>query len=283
MTETLRYRQVADAIRRRIGAGEYPSGALETEAELGRVYDVSRITVRKALDLLRDEGIVTSRKGSGWRVAVDPLRQVLGTFPTVEAALRDDGHAFRRRVVEFSYRLPPPDIARRLSLHGDVEVLLVRRLNYADEHVFDLVVTWVPGDVAAPLSRADIEAHGVFGSLKRHGVAIGEVVQTITASIAGPDEAKLLGIHADSPILVVEQATTDPTGRPIKLSQHHYPAHRMHLEVRIAAGAASAEPPGLRLVSGADSGAGASTPQPTRAPKRVPTRGAGPSDGPPRR
>src|SRR5918998_150507 len=103
MTETLRYRQVADAVRQRIGAGDYVSGAIETEAELGRVYGVSRITVRKALDLLRDEGIVTSRKGSGWRVAVDPLRQVLGSFPSVEAALRDDGHDFRRRVLRFSY------------------------------------------------------------------------------------------------------------------------------------------------------------------------------------
>src|SRR5438477_10857009 len=111
MTEMLRYRQVADSIRRRIGAGEYPSGALETEAELGRAYGVSRITVRKALELLRDEGIVTSRKGSGWRIAVDPLRQVLGTFPTVEDALRSDGHDFSRRVVHFVYQPPPADLA----------------------------------------------------------------------------------------------------------------------------------------------------------------------------
>ena len=249
MTETLRYRQVADAIRRRIGAGEYPSGGLETEAELGRAYGVSRITVRKALELLRDEGIVTSRKGSGWRVAVDPLRQVLGTFPTVEAALRDDGHDFRRRILQFSYGPPPADIARRLALEEGADTLVVRRLNYADEHVFDLVTTWVPADVAAPLSRADVEAHGVYGSLREHGVAIGEVLQTITAAIAAPDEAKLLGIHADSPILVVEQMTTDPSRRPIKLSQHRYPAHRIHLEVRIAAGAATAEPPGLRLLA----------------------------------
>lgn len=127
-------------------------------------------------------------------------------------------------------------------------MLVVRRLNYADEHVFDHVTSWAPSDIAAPLSRADVEAHGVFGSLKLHGVLIGEVLQTITATIATPDEAKLLGVHPDSPILVVEQMTTSPTGRPIKLSQHRYPAHRMHLEVRIAAGAASAEPPGLRLV-----------------------------------
>jgi GntR family transcriptional regulator len=248
MTETLRYRQVADALRGRIGAGDYASGAIETEAELGRTYGVSRITVRKALDLLRDEGVVTSRKGSGWRVAVDPLRQVLGSFPTVEAALRDDGHEFTRRVVQFSYAVPPVEVARRLALEHGAEALIVRRLNYADKHVFDVVTTWVPADVAAPLSRADVESHGVFGSLRLHQVPIGEVLQTITAALATPDDAELLGVHTDSPLLVVEQMTTDPGGRPIKLSQHRYPAHRMHLEVRIAAGAASAEPPGLRLL-----------------------------------
>ncbi len=250
MTETLRYRQVADAVRRRIGAGEYASGALETEAQLGRAYGVSRITVRKALQLLREEGIVTSRKGSGWRVAVDPLRQVLGSFPTVEAALRDDGHDFTRRILLFSYQPAPMDVARRLNLSDAAEVLLVRRLNYADEHVFDLVTTWVPADVAAPLSRADIEAYGVYGSLRHHGVPIGEVLQTITAAIAQPEEASLLGVNASSPLLVVEQMTVDDAGRPIKLSQHRYPAHRMHLEVRIAAGAASAEPAGLRFLAG---------------------------------
>jgi len=248
MTDSLRYRQVADGIRQRIGAGEYPSGALEAEAELCRIFGVSRITVRKALQLLRSEGIVASRKGSGWRVTVDPLRQVLGAFPTVEAALRDDGHDFTRRILEFTYDAAPPDIARRLRLDAGAEVLRVRRLNFADEHVFDIVTTWVPADVAAPLSRADIEAHGVYGSLRLHGVEVGEVQQTITASIASQEDGSLLGVHANSPILVVEQMTTAPDGRPIKLSQHRYPAHRMHLEVRIAGASATAEPPGLRLL-----------------------------------
>jgi GntR family transcriptional regulator len=249
MTDSLRYRQVADGVRQRIGAGQYPTGSLETEAELCRIFGVSRITVRKALQVLRGEGIVASRKGSGWRVTVDPLRQVLGAFPTVEAALRDDGHDFSRRILEFTYEHAPSDIARRLQLGAGGELLRVRRLNFADEHVFDVVTTWVPADIAAPLSRADIEAHGVYGSLRLHGVDVGEVLQTVTASIASIEDGDLLGVHPQSPILVVEQLTTDPAGRRIKLSQHRYPAHRMHLEVRIAGASATAEPPGLRLLT----------------------------------
>lgn len=252
MTDSLRYRQVADGIRQRIGAGQYATGSIETEAELCRIFGVSRITVRKALEILRGEGIVASRKGSGWRVTVDPLRQVLGAFPTVEASLLDDGHDFTRRILEFTYEPAPTDIARRLQLTAGAELLRVRRLNFADEHVFDIVTTWVPADIAAPLSRADIEAHGVFGSLRLHGVDVGEVLQTVTASIASPDDGSLLGVHPQSPLLVVEQMTTDPTGRPIKLSQHRYPAHLMHLEVRIAGASATAEPPGLRLLAAED-------------------------------
>lgn len=256
MTHSLRYRQVADEIRQRIGAGEYPTGALETEAELCRAFGVSRITVRRALELLRNEAIVTSRKGSGWRVTVDPLRQVLGAFPTVEAALREDGHDFTRRILEFSYEAATPEIARRLQLPPALEVLRVRRLNFADEHVFDVVTTWVPADMAAPLSRADIEAHGVYGSLRLHGVEVGEVLQSVTASIASHEDGELLGVHPQSPVLVVEQMTTDPAGRPIKLSHHRYPAHRMHLEVRIAGASATAEPPGLRLLPEGDADEG---------------------------
>lgn len=245
----VRYRQVAEGLRMRIAKGVYgPGGTLESEAELGRLFGVSRITVRKALDLLREEGIVTSRKGSGWSIAVDPVRQMLGTFPTVEASLRDDGVAFRRRVLEFGFVSAPSEVAGPLELHHGGEVLRVRRLNFADEHAFDLVTTWVPAALGGPLSRAEVEQHGVFGSLKRHGVELVDIRQSITASLADQEEAGLLEVVPGSPILVLDQVTTGADGAPVKLSEHRYPAHRVHLEVRFPGAAATAEPPGLRLV-----------------------------------
>jgi GntR family transcriptional regulator len=245
----LRYRQVAEGLRMRIAKGVYgPGGTLESEAELGRLFGVSRITVRKALELLRDEGIVRSRKGSGWSIAIDPVRQVLGTFPTVEASLRDDGVAFRRRVLEFGFLPAPPDVAAPLEIDPGAEVLRVRRLNFADDHAFDLVTTWVPGELGGPLSRSEVEDHGVFGSLRHHGVELVDIRQSITASLAGEEEAGLLEVVPGSPILVLDQVTTGAAGAPVKFSEHRYPAHRVHLEVRFPGAAATAEPPGLRLL-----------------------------------
>jgi GntR family transcriptional regulator len=81
----VRYRAIADELRQRVESGELAAGALlPSESELSGAYDVSRVTVRKALDVLRDEGLVDSRQGFGWFVATDPVRQSLGRLGTIE-------------------------------------------------------------------------------------------------------------------------------------------------------------------------------------------------------
>ena len=88
----IRYRAIADDLRRRVEAGEFAAGrTLPSESELSASYEASRVTIRKALELLRDEGLVDARQGFGWFAAVDPLRQSLGT------ARHDRGAARRPR------------------------------------------------------------------------------------------------------------------------------------------------------------------------------------------
>jgi GntR family transcriptional regulator len=88
----IRYRAIADELRRRVEAGEFAAGrTLPSESELSAAYEASRVTIRKALELLRDEGLVDARQGFGWFAAVDPLRQSLGRLGTIEAQLADSG------------------------------------------------------------------------------------------------------------------------------------------------------------------------------------------------
>ncbi len=80
----VRYRAIADDLRRRVESGEPGTGhLLPSESELSGAYEVSRVTVRKALELLRDEGLVDARQGLGWFVAAHPLRQTLARLGTV--------------------------------------------------------------------------------------------------------------------------------------------------------------------------------------------------------
>ncbi|MFM8483927.1 MAG: GntR family transcriptional regulator, partial [Actinomycetota bacterium] len=85
----IRYRVIAEDLRRRIGSGELGEGRLlPSEADLGASYGASRVTIRRALEVLREESLVDARQGLGWFVAAVPLRQSLGRLGTIEGQMR---------------------------------------------------------------------------------------------------------------------------------------------------------------------------------------------------
>jgi len=108
---TVRYREIADDLRRRVEGDEFaPNRPLPSEAELSRAYAASRVTVRRALDELREVGLVEARQGAGWFVAGDPLVQSLGRLGTIEAQLSEAGIVSERRVLDFAFVSAPMPI-----------------------------------------------------------------------------------------------------------------------------------------------------------------------------
>jgi GntR family transcriptional regulator len=229
----MRYLDVADELRAEIAEGGL--GALPSEAELGERHGVSRVTVRRALELLRDEGLVASRRGSGWFVATDPIRQPLGRVTTIEAAVEAAGAVADRRILEFGFVPAPVDVAKTLGLAVDAEVLRVVRLNLADGEPFALVTIWLPGELGAPVSRADAARAPFNDLLPLHGVEVGRIVQTITATAADKVEARRLGGHSGDPLLASRRVTYDRSGAAVMVSEHRYPARSTALEVEFPA------------------------------------------------
>lgn len=229
----MRYLDVADGLRADIGAGLV--GALPSEAELGERHGVSRVTVRRALELLRDEGLVTSRRGAGWFVVADPVRQPLGRVTSIEAALAGAGADPGRRVLEFGFERATPELAKLLGLPADGEVLRVRRISLADGAPFALVTVWLPAALGAHVSRADVERATFFELLPVHGVEASRVVQTITAVAAGPEESRPLGVRRGEPLLACRRVTYDRSNVAVMVSEHRYPAGSTALEVEFPA------------------------------------------------
>jgi GntR family transcriptional regulator len=235
----VRYLDLAETLRLRIADGV--SGALPSEAALGAEFGVSRVTVRRALELLRGEGLVHSRRGAGWFVAMDPIRQPLGRITTLEGALEAAGAEPSRRVLEFAFETAPSDVAKTLGLSADAETLRVTRLNLADDEPFALVTVWVPAVLGMHLSRADVEQSTFTDLLPLHGVEPGRITQTITAVAAEGLEATRLGVPAGSPLLACQRVTYarglgDRDGSAVMVSQHRYAAHLTALEVEFSPG-----------------------------------------------
>src|SRR5450755_1007768 len=256
----MRYLDVAAALRASLVAGGYGAGgALDSEADLGVRYGVSRVTVRRALEELRRDGLVNSRRGAGWFVALDPVRQALGRVTTVEAALEASGAMPERRVLEFGFEPATASVAAALDLEPGAEVLRVRRLTLADGTPFALVTVWLPAALGAQLSRDDAQRAPFYELLAARGTELGSATQLIGADIADADDVALLGLSPGAAVLACRRVTRARDGSPVVASEHRYPAHRTTFEIDFPFVEPTSEAPGLRLVD--DTYPGPTSPQ----------------------
>ncbi len=240
---TIRYREIAEQLRVRIDGGRYAAGRLlPSESELSTEFDASRVTVRKALEVLRAEGLVDARQGFGWFVAADPLRQSLARLHTIEDQLEGSGIRSERRILDFGFQKAPARVRRAL---GVASVLRVRRVNLADGEPFARVTVWCPEDLGAELSRSDVAERSFYELLP---VEIGGAVQTIESHAASEADAEVLAIPVGSPVLSCERVTSDVDGRPVLLGEYVFPGHRTAFTVDLPSVEASIAPSGLRLV-----------------------------------
>jgi DNA-binding GntR family transcriptional regulator len=237
----IRYQEIAQVLRERIatvGSGH----VLPSESDLSAEFGVSRVTVRRALETLRDERLVESRQGFGWFSATAPVQQRLTELVTIERQLEERGIRPQRQIIEFAFVAAPPHVTERLRCD---QVLRVKRVNRADGDPFAVVTVWCPAELGQNLSRRDVERRPFYELL---GIALRGASQTIGASSATAEDAALLEVPAGSPVLRCERLTTSTAGEPILLSEHIFPAHRTEFVVDLPLAEPSTTPSGLRLV-----------------------------------
>ena len=237
----IRYQEIADELRDRVRSAA-PGSLLPSESELSAEFSASRVTVRRALELVREDGLIDARQGFGWFVATDPVPQRLERLGTIEAHLEGSGRDAVRRVVEFSFEQPPAHVRKVL---GAGKVLRAKRVNLADGEPFAVVTVWCPAKLGQKLSMEDVERQPFYELLD---IELRGATQTIGADAATVDDADLLAVPEGAPLLKCRRVTTDVDGSPVLMSEHLFPAHRTEFVVELPNDEPSVTPAGLRLV-----------------------------------
>lgn len=139
------YRQIADALREKISAGELkPGDALPTESSLQEAFNVSRVTVRQALKLLTEEQIVESIQGSGTYVKEERVNYDIYQLTGFYEKLADRNVDTHSEVSIFEVLKADAKLAEKLNLSHDDKVWHVKRIRFIKQKPVNLEETWMP-------------------------------------------------------------------------------------------------------------------------------------------
>jgi DNA-binding GntR family transcriptional regulator len=215
----LKYEEIAESLRSRIAAGEFgPGETLPSGRDLAEQWSVSRATVIKAMDVLRSDGVVEARQGTGFVVTETPIARPAGGRHAGSARVTS-GMPFLR-VGAPDWATPPAHVAEALRIDPGVEALRrVRVLQLPDGSPHSYVVAWFPPDVAESsprLAQTAPIAEGTTRYVRRQtGRFPVEGVDTTTVRLATETEAEHLALSGPTAVAVVLHTAYDQEGRPL--------------------------------------------------------------------
>lgn len=215
----LKYEEIAEFLRARIAAGEIAPGAtIPSGRELAEQWDVSRATAIKAVDVLRNDGVVVAKQGTGFVVTETPVARPAGARRAGSARILG-GMPFLR-VGEPDWAEPPARVAAALGLtSGTTALRRVRVLQLPDGTPNSCIEAWFPPEVTEVSPRlADTNpiAEGTTRYIRRQtGRAPAEGVDVTTVRGASETEAERLGVPQGAPVAVLLHTAYDEQGKPL--------------------------------------------------------------------
>ncbi|GEM81230.1 GntR family transcriptional regulator [Vibrio superstes] len=218
-----RYLQIADTLIERINSGELPSGSiLPTEGQLQLEFDVSRVTIRKAMQLLVDKDLLSRKRGSGTYVkppkAHHNALQLSGFVEEVSA----QGQIPSSKIITFELIECSELVADKLNIAVGEEVYSIRRLRLIDGEPEVLEHTFLPVVLFPDLSIKAMRASKYDYIEKTKGLKIKLSRQSIRPEVLDKKGADELNIDVSIPVIRVDSVGELESGAVFEYTVHYF-------------------------------------------------------------
>ena len=213
------YRRLEERLRHAIESGAVkPEQALPSERDLAEDFNVSRITIRKALDGLVGGGLLVRRHGAGTFVAgrVEKSFSKLTSFSEDMAAR---GRSSRSEWIARAEGAVTPDESLMLGLSPGTAVYRFHRIRFADELAMALEYSTIP---AFALASAGVVRGSLYEALNAAGNRPVRALQRLRAVLFDAQQASLLGVDVGAPGLLIERRGFLEDGRAVEMTQSWY-------------------------------------------------------------
>ncbi|MEG0048525.1 MAG: GntR family transcriptional regulator [Clostridia bacterium] len=212
------YQQLMTRLKNDIIAGAYPAGGrIPSEQLLCQTYGVSRVTVRKAMLDLVQEGLLVRRQGKGTFVASERIQRNLSQITSFSGACIERGHRASAKLILCQLETATADDVEQLQVSPDSRVLELCRLRLSDDEPIMLETNRFPERYAF-LRDENVEG-SLYEQLRRHGIIPSSAVHDISLGHATPFVSKHLGTAQGDALLLLNELVLDQHGEPLHVSR----------------------------------------------------------------
>lgn len=230
------FSQLEDIFREKIENGEWESNTqIPTENSLCEMFDVSLITVRKALEKLEFEGMIKRIRGKGTFVEENKVKDLIlqsltGSFAFTPMADRN----FSTEVVEKNIEIPSKQVLEALDLGENDEVTKLVRIRYVDSIPMYWTKAYIPISICPTLINENFESNSLYEILKdNYGIEAISALRTIETIYASNNADNFLGLRQSAPINLVTSISYLKENKPLEYSKNYFRTDRVKFEVKI--------------------------------------------------
>lgn len=213
------YYQVKEDILHKINQGVYKvEDPIPTENELQSIYQVSRITIRRAIQELVQEGYLTTQQGKGTFVSKPKATQELNLITNWAETIAKLGMHPKTKRTDMTEEPASVSIAKMLNIEPGDRVFKIERLRYVDGEALCLMVNYLIPELVPDLLEKGLIEESLYQTLEqRYNLVLTKAVEIVEACSADAREARLLKINKDAPLLRVKRITYDDEDRVIEV------------------------------------------------------------------
>jgi GntR family phosphonate transport system transcriptional regulator len=227
------WRQVADGIERGIAEGYFAAGErLPGETEIAETYRVNRHTVRRALAVLAERGLVRAERGSGTYVETPRLAYPLRSRTRFSEIVGAGGREPRGQLIATAEEPGTRELARLLGLKTGAPLIRIEALRFADRTPICISTSWLSAERFPDAGGVFASARSMTKLLAHYGIRDYRRGSTrITATIVEATDAARLDLALGRPILVADSTDIDADGTPLVTKRSRFAAERVEFVV----------------------------------------------------
>lgn len=220
------YIKIHDKLKKDIEEGIWQIGdRLPSERDLAESFVVSRMTLRQAVTLLVEEGVLERRMGSGTYVASQRVQEKMQGTTSFTDIVQSQNKTPSTRLISYQRKLASETEIKCLHLKPHEHVIRMERVRYADQLPLVFEVASIPEKLIKTFQKEDVTEH-FFQTLTKYGYEIGKSQQTIYAKTASEKVANYLDIHRGHAILALTQISYFTDGQPFEYVRSQYVGDR---------------------------------------------------------